>query len=565
MKKILLFLILLVSASSFGADVTGKVFLDNAATYENCTITFTPVSPSAVLAQATSQSDGSFTANIANGVYNIKYEKNGYQIYELLNFFANGTVVLNDVTLSSNKLVLVNGNVSGSWTKGNTYRVTGNITIPAGQTLTIEEGVEIKFDGYYSLIVYGTLYAKGSENNYIKFTSNSTSPSKKDWNQIAIYGTSQMDYCIIEYGRIKNDENIGIIHVTGYLDISNSIIRNSEQSAISIRNSAKLNVRNNKIYNCAYGLSIDTTEKITVENNEIFNHSIIGLNIYSAKTSSVFKNNVIHDCNYYGVQLMNSDYTLERNIIYNNYSGIYVAYSKPNIINNTIIFNKDGISLYDNETYKITNPIINSNIIAYNTGYGIYSVKVNKPESVSYNLFYSNASGIGNVLPVGVGTVITTNKKSTPADAYYNIFVSPEFESNTPTEDAFCTLKSYSPAVDAGDPAIIASKNGSIVDIGAKEIGGVLSNEKFTNSKLSSIKVFPNPTTDYLSFETNDNQTFDSIKFFDITGKTIDQVKLIDSTSIYQWKVSPHFTKGVYLYAVMNGNTTIDSGKFIKK
>ncbi|MDW8851934.1 right-handed parallel beta-helix repeat-containing protein [Flavobacterium sp. MMLR14_040] len=564
MKRKLLILFILISTYTFAADVTGNVFLDNTANSENCTITFTPVSPSAVLAEVTSQTNGSYSANIANGVYNIKYQKNGYLAYELLNIFINGTMKLDDVTLSSNNLVLVNGNVNGTWTKGNTYRVTGNIVVPTGQTLTIEEGVEIKFDGYYSLIVNGTLLANGSANNYIKFTSNSSSPTKKDWNQIAIYGTSKLDYCIIEYGKIKNDDNIGILHVLGNLDISNSIIRNSEQSAISIRNSANLTIRNNKIYNCAYGLSIDTTEKIIVENNEIFNLSIIGLNIYQAATSSVFKNNIIHDCLYYGVQLMNVDYTLERNIIYNNDSGIYVSYSKPNIINNTIIFNRDGISLYDNEAYKITNPVINSNIIAYNSNYAIYSRSTNKPQSVSYNLFSNNTAGTGNVLPVGVGPIITQNKNNTPSDAYYNIFVDPEFESTIQTESTFCHLKSDSPAVNAGDPSIIIS-NGTIVDIGAKELGGNLSTGEFTNNKLTKIKVFPNPTADFLSFETNQNYTFDSIKFFDINGKNIDQIKLDESKSSYFWKVSSHFNKGVFLYVVMNGNSIIDSGKFIKK
>jgi parallel beta-helix repeat protein len=565
MKQNLLILFILLSFSSFAADVSGKVFLDNTSNFENSTITFTPVSPSAVLTQTTSQIDGNFTTTVANGVYNIKYEKNGYQTYELLNYFVNGNIILDNVTLSSNNLVLVNGNVSGLWTKGNTYRVTGDIIVPTGQTLTIEEGVEVKFDGYYSLIVNGTILANGSVNNYIKFTSNKTSPTNRDWNQIIINSTkpSKMDYCIVEYGKIKNDNNIGIIHVEGSLDISNSLIRNSEQSAISIRKSAKLNIKNNKIYNCAYGLSIDTTEKIVVENNEIFNHSIIGLNIYSATVTSVFKNNIIHDCMYGGVQLMNTDYTFERNIVYNNNTAIYVSNSKPSIINNTIIFNKDVISLSDNEVYR-TNPIINSNIIAYNLNYAIYSRSTNKPLSVSYNLFYSNGLGLGNPLPVGVGTIITTNKNNIPADAYYNIFVSPEFESTISTEQNFCNLRSDSPAVNAGDPTIKMSNN-TIADIGAIELGGNLSSGEFINTKLTNVKVYPNPTSDFLSFETNQNYTFDSIKFFDINGKNIDQIKLDESKSTYQWKVSNNFNKGVYLYVIMNGNSIIDSGKFIKK
>ncbi|HEU4788155.1 MAG TPA: T9SS type A sorting domain-containing protein, partial [Flavobacterium sp.] len=218
---------------------------------------------------------------------------------------------------------------------------------------------------------------------------------------------------------------------------------------------------------------------------------------------------------------------------------------------------------YDNDTYMITNPIINSNIIMNNLYYGIHSQGINKPDSVSYNLFYNNGSGIGNVLPVGVGPIITSNINNTPADAYYNIFVDPKLEATTLSDTQFCYLTAESPAINAGDPLI--TNNGSIVDIGAKELVGNLSNGEFSNSKVMNVKVYPNPTDDILSFETNQNYTFDSINFFDINGKKIDKIKLDESRSSYQWKISSHFNKGVYLYVIMNGNSIIDSGKFIKK
>jgi len=566
MKKTLLLLFILLSTYSFAADVSGKVFLDNAATFENCTITFTPISPSAVLAQTTSQSDGSFTANIENGVYNIKYEKNGYITYELLNYFVNGTATLDNVTLSSNKLVLVSGNVSGIWTKGNTYRVIGNITVPYNQTLTIEAGSEIKFDGYYSLIVNGTLLANGSENNYVKFTSNKTSTTDKDWNQILINSsiTSKMNYCIIEYGKMHNDNGEALLDVRGSLDLSNCIIRYSDETGIGIKGSGKVDISNNKIYNCLHGIAANATGTVTINNNEIYNNVYYGISVGMDANSTIVKGNVIYNCNYIGLGI-GANIKAERNIVFNNkYYGIFVSYSKPTIVNNTVMFNENGIGLYDNEKYMITNPIINSNIITNNLYYGIHSQGVNKPDSVSYNLIYNNGSGVGNVLPVGVGPVITVNKNNIPSDAYYNIFVDPEFESTIQTESTFCTLKSDSPAVNAGDPSIIIS-NGTIVDIGSKELGGNLSTGEFTNNKLTNVKVFPNPTADFLSFETNQNYTFDSIKFFDINGKNIDQIKLDESKSSYFWKVSSHFNKGVYLYVVMNGNSIIDSGKFIKK
>src|SRR5690606_26404024 len=37
----------------------------------------------------------------------------------------------------------VSGQVSGTWTKGKTYNVTGHLEIPEGKSLTIEEGVKV--------------------------------------------------------------------------------------------------------------------------------------------------------------------------------------------------------------------------------------------------------------------------------------------------------------------------------------------------------------------------------------------------------------------------------------
>ncbi|MEA9415017.1 right-handed parallel beta-helix repeat-containing protein [Flavobacterium sp. PL02] len=565
MKKKLLILLILISSYTFAADVNGNVFLDNTANFENCTITFSPLSPSAVLNEIVSKSDGSFIVNIPNGVYNIKYQKNGYQTYELLDIFINGTMTLDNITLSSNNLILVSGNVNGLWTKGNTYKVTGNITVPNGQTLTIEEGVEVKFDGYYSLIVNGTLLANGSANNYIKFTSNSNSPTNKDWNQILVNSTesSKMNYCIIEYGKMHNDNGETLLDIRGNMELTNSLIRHSDETGLGIKSSGVVNIKNNKIFNCLHGIAANGSGVITIHHNEVHDNTYYGISVGMSSSSTLVKENIIYNCNYVGLGIT-SGIKVERNIIFNNPYGIFVAYCKPNIVNNTIVFNQNGIGLYDNEKFMITNPIINSNIIANNLHYGIHSQGVNKPDSVTYNLFYNNNYGTGNILPIGVGPIITVNKNNTPSDANYNIFVNPEFESIVQTEDTFYNLRSYSPAVNAGAPSI-SMTNGTIADIGAKELGGNLSTGEFTNTKGTNVKVFPNPTTDFLSFETNQNYTFDSIKFFDINGKIIDQVKLDESKSTYQWKITSHFNRGIYLYIIMNGSSIIDSGKFIKK
>jgi parallel beta-helix repeat protein len=562
MKKITLHIFLFLTSFIYAADVTGNVFLDNQTDFQNSTITFTPVSPSAVFGEVNTNSNGSFSTNLSNGVYNIKYHKDGYLTYELFDILINESMILNNVTLSSNNLVVVNGNVSGLWTKGNTYKVTGNITVPTGETLTIQEGVDIKFDGYYSLIVNGTIIANGTANNFVKFTSNSTNPTNKDWNQILInsFNSSTLDYCIIEYGKKDNDENEGVLSIKGNLILSNSIVRNSEETGVSIRSSGNVSLKKNEIYNCSYGAVASGIGIIIFDSNHIYNNQFFGISVGLNSNSVLVKKNIIHNCNYIGLSV-SSDIKVERNILFNNPYGVFVCYSKPTIINNTIMFNQNGIGLYDNEIYKITNPIISSNIITNNLHYGIHSQGVNKPDSVSYNLFYNNGSGIGNILPVGVSPIITSNINGTPADAYYNIFVDPKLETTTLSDKQFCFLTAESPAINAGDPTI--KTTGDIIDIGAIELGGNLSVHK-TNT-IPKVNIFPNPVTDYIVFQSNINNTFNSIKIFDVNGKIIEKIIIPIPTAEYKWETATQIIKGIYFYQIMNDKKTIGTGKFIKK
>lgn len=69
----------------------------------------------------------------------------------------------------------VNGNVSGNWTLANSpYLVTGNITVPGGQTLNIQPGVQVVFQGFYGLAVTGELKAQGTLVNPVVFKMQDT-------------------------------------------------------------------------------------------------------------------------------------------------------------------------------------------------------------------------------------------------------------------------------------------------------------------------------------------------------------------------------------------------------
>ena len=110
----------------------------------------------------------------------------------------------------------VRGPQSGVWTSSKSpYTITGDITIPSGETLIIENGSIVKFADYYGIKVDGTLIAMGITRNRIVFTSihdkefgvtgqpTSIMPTNKDWKGIEFTPssgqTSKLDNCIIRF------------------------------------------------------------------------------------------------------------------------------------------------------------------------------------------------------------------------------------------------------------------------------------------------------------------------------------------------------------------------------
>lgn len=96
------------------------------------------------------------------------------------------------------------GSVSGIWKKTSSpYVVTGDISIPRNQTLTIEPGVTVKFAGHFGLTVgyRATLLARGTEDDGIVFAA--IDPNE-GWFGIRFINSSSEDalqYCTLEHAR----------------------------------------------------------------------------------------------------------------------------------------------------------------------------------------------------------------------------------------------------------------------------------------------------------------------------------------------------------------------------
>ncbi|MDN3494269.1 right-handed parallel beta-helix repeat-containing protein [Winogradskyella bathintestinalis] len=571
MKKILPLLLLLFSIFSYSSEINGNVFLDNTSDHSGIVIKFNPVSPSAVYIEGVSNSIGEYSITVVNGVYNISYEKDGYQTYTITNQLISTDDTLTSVTLNSNTAVNVSGNISGNWTNNNTYIVNGDITIPPSQTLNIEPGTEVRFDGYYSLIVNGTLTAVGTENNKINITSNSTNPTNNDWNQIKINSTSassEINYCVIEYGHITDFAETGFIEINGEVTISNSTIKNSNGPAIKIalNYSGDVLIDNCEINDSNYGIYNSGIGEILITNNRIFDINTIGVyeNIYDSQTT--IRNNIIYNCPYTGIT-SHSDILIERNILFNNGhgnpygAGVFVVDGTPIIANNTMFSNKNGVGIYDNDFYN-PQPIINSNIIINNSDYGIISQGEFQPSVVAYNLFNNNTNGVGNNIPVGVGLVITTNANGTDSDAYYNIFSSAQLISINPTDSNFCELNSISDAINAGDPNIVNNYNSTVIDIGAKESSETLSINGFSNYDFI---IYPNPVVNEIKIQSKNTQLFDRIVIYNIKGQIIKEYNLENSKSEYKLENLNNLKSGIHLMSIYNNFKKIHEIKLLKK
>jgi hypothetical protein len=469
---------------------------------------------------------------------------------------------LADVTLNSNAIVIISGNVSGNWTNNNTYIVNGNIIVPSGQTLSIEQGTEIKFNGYYSLIVNGTLTANGTENSHIVFTSNNNPASRGDWNKIVFNGTSQistLNFCTIEYGKEDSLWN-GMIVILGKANITNSIVRETDGTGIGVQSTNEILIQNNEIYNSTWGITVDDPGTFNITSNFIHNASEGGILVRSNTVNTTISKNIVGDCLYRGIGIFGMS-TVNENIIYNTKFGVYVGKSEPSILNNTIFSTENGIVLNDDSSYN-PKPIIKSNIIAFNTRYAIYSEGVPKPSIVTYNLFYDNDFGIGNNnLPVGTGVIVTVNNNGTDSDTYFNIFSSPNLKSILPEDPNFCELNSNSDAIDAGDPSTVNNYNSTIIDIGARESSANISTSDFQNNYFT---IYPNPINNTVKIQAKGSQSFNKIVLFNIKGQTIKEYTLKNFVNEYSIDNLNFLKSGIYIMGIYSDTKNTQQIKLLK-
>jgi len=471
-----------VFADTRSASVDGYCYLEGAESHEGTKIVFTAVSASANTDSTYTNTDGSFLMGLSEGIYTVQYSHDGWMSNSIpgeTEFFVNTT--LETVTLIALGIQLT-GSQSGIWEAGCSYSVIGEISVSEGDTLIIEPGVTVKFMGYYSLDIYGTLVAAGTETDSIRFTSGRPYWNPADWHNIAFVGNSAsnsiISYSIIEYAcegilclessspsinnnTISNNDD-GIYCYESSPIIINNTISNNNDDGIYCRNYSSPTISNNTISNNNDdGIFCYESSSPTISNNTISNNS--GFGIYCGSSSSTIINNIINNMinnNGGGIFCASSSTTISNNTIKNNSNnGIYCSSSSPTIRNNTISNNSsDGIYCRFSSSPAIMNNIL------YNNDTGIYGLST--LASLEHNLFWLNNNlGYGSNIPAAFGEIVTVNTNGDSCDTYWNLFMDPMLVD--PDSSDF-HLTENSPCIDAGDPdQIYYDPDGTIADIGA--------------------------------------------------------------------------------------------------
>lgn len=264
-------------------------------------------------------------------------------------------------------------NISGS-----PYYITDNLIVEQGVKLLINPGVNVLFNGTYSLIIDGALNATGSIEDPIIFSSNATNPQKSDWGALHFRDTCLDSESSVKFCNISYSSN-GILLESAYPTIENNIIY-FNTNGITINESGFVEegwiiINNNTIFKNMNGISfIDAdSDYIVVTENSIYNNTNNGINIDGNITSHYF--------------------LIQRNIISNNTNnGIYVSGVKAGndvyIRENKIRNNLNGINLYD-FTWGSTIEIENNSIESNNND-GIYINELSDQDENTQHLIYFN-------------------------------------------------------------------------------------------------------------------------------------------------------------------------------
>lgn len=193
-----------------------------------------------------------------------------------------------------------NYSADATWTAaGSPYILTGNVSVGANATLTIEPGVVVKLSGQFrTMFVNGRVNAIGASENRITITSiqddsiggdsggdGATTGAPGQWYALNFNSTnprlSQLHYVDIRYGGYGSAEwNYGAVSATGgstHVQINNARITDNQMSGIKVGSNADVRVTSSEILRNGNGVSANQGFVSVGANTLVKNNRVDGL------------------------------------------------------------------------------------------------------------------------------------------------------------------------------------------------------------------------------------------------------------------------------------------------
>lgn len=220
------------------------------------------------------------------------------------------------------------GEVTGVWSKGTVQRITGDIIIPEGKSLTIEEGVTVLMDpaNKPEIVVLGNLYVLGTAESPVKFTVEESYKTKENefgklWGGILAAPSCKelvLDNTYLEYGGAVTSDASTSVKMRLYKQKAGEALPALWFSNVE----GKLIVQNTTISHFYEDCTYIEGGKIIFANNRFFSNGVTGGEAMNFKSGSLadVAFNLVYSVNTNALKLSNSgDRTPQAHIfVYNN-------------------------------------------------------------------------------------------------------------------------------------------------------------------------------------------------------------------------------------------------------
>lgn len=496
------------------------------------------------------------------------------------------TICFYQLKESTGQTIMIQGEQTGIL-DADTVLITGNVSVPAGGTLTFLPGTTILTTGFFGINVEGTLLAEGTINSKLVFSVADTSgfynlyDSRGGWNGINFLSTDQagdssiFSHCTFYYGKAFGD----------------SI--NKMGGALNIRNFSKIRIsdcefkHNKAIF---WGGAVFAEESDLKITNTEFSDNFCGTPGppygYGGAACFRYSDADLTGCRFYGnsstgiggaVSCEYSDVLITSGVFQDNFSGLGGALgylrsnpdrpvscnlftgnsslffggaiscnrANPSFINNTITENHSvsyGGGFYCNDSAA---PVLINTILYGNyapEGQQVYIWDVNSSPSFYYCNVQGDSAAFGGTGGIGFNSPYLYNTDTLPL--FSGIYPSP------------FTLSDNSPCINAGNPdttGLMLPETdlagnirivGNVIDQGCYENQSGLTATGRVNKELQ-ILCYPNPFRENVTFilpgEYHGNW---SINITDMSGKMVFSSSSIKGNS-FNWNILTDKTTGL--------------------